>query len=244
MKGKHLIIAFITIFLIVNFVSCTNSSSVKLVENTEDIIFEPEDKSAKLENINGNIDVGQIRIVTGETLKVEANKVKEDECEISIENGTLSINYDTEVKQLINRNEEFIITIPEGFTFENLDFKIGCGDVKNQTLLNAKCINLDIGVGEVKLNNIKNEMFTVNIGTGDIEVSGDITNSLNVNTGVGDVVINLERILNDYNMNLETSLGEIKVGTETYMGSYSRNNDSVKKSIKASSGVGDVAVNV
>lgn len=244
MKRRYLIIAVLTIFSIINLVSCINPSSVNIVKNTGNIIFEPEDKNVKLKNINGDIEVGQVRIVTGETFKVEANKIKEDECKIGIDNGTLSINYDTNAKKLINRNEEFIITIPEEYTFENIDFDIGCGDVKNQTLLSAKCINLDIGLGEAELNNIKSEMFTINAGTGDIEVSGDITNSLNVNTGVGDVVINLERILNDYNMNLETSLGEIKVGTETYMGSYSRNNDSVKKSIKASSGVGDVAVNV
>lgn len=244
MKGKYLIIAVLTICSIVNLVSCINPSSVKIVKNTGNIIFEPEDENVKLKNINGNIEVGQVRIVTGETFKVEANKIKEDECKIGIDNGTLNINYDTDSKKLINRNEEFIITIPEEYTFENIDFDIGCGDVKNQTLLNAKCINLDIGFGEVKLNNIKSEMFTINAGTGDIEVSGDITNSFNANTGVGEVVLNLESALNDYNMNLETSLGEIKVGTEIYMGSYSKNNDNVKKSIKASSGVGDVAINL
>jgi len=39
-------------------------------------------------------------------------------------------------------------------------------------------------------------------------------------------------------------LEKYKVGTEIYMGSYCKNNDNVKKSIKASSGVGDIAINL
>lgn len=243
MKMKYFIIIALISILIVNIICCSNIPSVKLVENTENEIFEPEDKNVKVENINGDIDVGEIKIINGESFKVEAKNVEKDKCKISIDNGNLNINYHRKNKGLNNNGkEQFIITIPEKSIFENIDLDIGCGDVKNQVPLNAKNIFLDTGVGEIKLNNIKSEMLTINTGTGDIEISGDIINSINADTGVGEVVLSLDKPLNEYNVDLQTAIGEIKVGTEEYMSSYSKNNDSIKNNIKAATGVGDIKI--
>ena len=167
---------------------------------------------------------------------------------------------------------KLVIRIPKGKVFEEFQLEIGAADVdvsldtqlfasemtislgtgqfvgnsagKDQTLLNAKELDLDIGAGKLELSGIVADEIDADCGAGEMSLKNVTAKNVDVEGGVGRVVLEMNGKKEYYNYDVECGIGHVIIGDSSYSGlgaSKSINNGSDLK-MNIDCGIGEVEI--
>lgn len=185
-----------------------------------------------------DIDVSNsnIRIVSGETLKVETNnpyiKSRQDKNKL----------YITESKHHFIHNKEeneLVVSIPDTFVFDAVSIDTGAGKVDIGALSTQK-LYLDLGAGKIEIHNLMvsdlaeidggaGEMLidsssihnlSLDMGVGKLSLSSKLMGNSKISAGIGKLDLSLIGAQDDYQITLDKGLGSATIaGDEMHDGS-------------------------
>lgn len=181
--------------------------------------------SENIESIQVEIRAADFVIQTGDAFLVESNQkyltVEEKNAKLVIsenEHSAFSGDYG---------EAKLILTVPNGFVFEDANISTGAGRVTVDTL-SANTLRLTLGVGETKIENLNANTkadveggagaltvnggnlhnFDCDMGVGNLTLTSKITGNSSVDYGVGQVKLVLLGSADDYQIKLDKGLGE------------------------------------
>jgi len=181
--------------------------------------------SEKIESIQVDISAADFVIQTGETFLVESNHkyltVDERNTKLVISEKEHSSFSNT------HGNVKLVVTVPDGFIFQDADISTGAGRVTVDTLA-ANTLHLVLGAGETKIEsltaNTKADIeggagaLTVNggalhnldcdMGVGGLKLTSEITGNSSIEYGVGQAELMLLGSAEDYQIHLDKGIGE------------------------------------
>ncbi len=254
-KFADLLAIFLIVLMLFGLFGITGifSSITSLGDLSPEVTVFSDGEYSKLD-----IDVASsdITILSGEKLSIECNKscfrIKRKGDKISIEEkgGIYSLN----------RNRKIEITVPEDFLFERVEIDSGASDINGDSI-KAKQLELDIGAGSVKFENLlvndKTEIdcaagefslksgslanLDFSLGIGNAKLTSAITSDSSIESGVGELELSLKGDKADYTLGVETGIGVFTVDSQRVRGESTIGNGETKIDIKG--GVGNVTVN-
>lgn len=133
-------------------------------------------------------------------------------------------------------NNKVIITVPDNFLLDIVEIDITSGSIKIDKL-ETKRLNLDLGSGTTKINNLLvTDKTKIDCGSGKFLLNNGNLSNLNLDTGLGDTILNTKIIGNS---NIETDIGKLELNLigsindyeltiDKGVGSIKLNNESLK----------------
>ena len=133
-------------------------------------------------------------------------------------------------------NNKVIITVPDNFLLDIVEIDISSGSIKIDKL-ETKRLNLDLGSGTTKINNLLvTDKTKIDCGSGKFLLNNGNLSNLNLDTGLGDTILNAKIIGNS---NIETDIGKLELNLigsisdyeltiDKGVGSIKLNNESLK----------------
>lgn len=221
-------------------------------------------KSLDLEN-----STGSLKIMTGDTFRIEAEKVSENfEAKVNGD-GVLHITendsdfhfWGFNLNGLNSPNSKITLYIPADFIAEETKIDTGAGAVSIEGLqteylyisagagniagdgLSADEVKIDGGVGNVELDEVEFQDADFDCGVGNLNIQGVLTGKNKIDCGVGGVSLDLIGDLQDYNLDIDSGVGTIRVNGEKISNETEIDNNG-DNSIKIDGGVGDVRINI
>lgn len=179
--------------------------------------------SSDVESLDLEVSAAALEIVTGDSFSVESNhkylSVKED-------NGALRISEEKILFGVSSDGVTVILTVPEGFVFEDAAISAGAGKVSVDTF-SANVLSLDLGAGAAdigclnvnsrarisggtgKLTIQSGELhdLSMDIGVGKLELAGKLTGRCTVDYGIGDAELTLLGKKDDYRIEVDKGVG-------------------------------------
>ena len=224
-------------------------------------------EAAGIKNLDVDIDAAEIYVKQGtdaDNLVVTTYNCKEKYYTADKKNNTLQIQYNLQNQIPVNSSATIVIEIPEGMTFNTMDFAIGAADADFASgSVNCRTLNLKVGAGELTGEDfIVKETMEVKLGAGDVELSGgtykdvkmdcgigsfdldDITaENVKAHCGMGDGTITMLGNEEDYNYKMSCGMGDLMVNGESYAdlsGSYKVTNPGAIGTIDLDCGMGSI----
>lgn len=133
-------------------------------------------------------------------------------------------------------NNKVIITVPDNFLLDIAEIDITSGSIKIDKL-ETKRLNLDLGSGTTKINNLLvTDKTKIDCGSGKFLLNNGNLSNLNLDAGLGDTILNTKIIGNS---NIETDIGKLELNLigsindyeltiDKGVGSIKLNNESLK----------------
>ena len=133
-------------------------------------------------------------------------------------------------------NNKVIITVPDNFLLDIVEIDITSGSIKIDKL-ETKRLNLDLGSGTTKINNLLvTDKTKIDCGSGKFLLNNGNLSNLNLDAGLGDNILNTKIIGNS---NIETDIGKLELNLigsindyeltiDKGVGSIKLNNESLK----------------
>lgn len=199
-------------------------------EVTEVTVMDYEESFTNIEKLDIKINAADFEIKVGEELKVVLKDVNE-KAEVKAQGKTLKIT-DAKVKwnMVSNINPSITLYIPEGITFKETKIEMGAG-VTNIESLNTDNLELELGAGQVLINNCTAKQSDIDCGAGKVEIKNANLADLELNTGIGECSFN-GYILG--NSEIECGIGKLILDLDGGKDLYS---------IKANHGIGAITIN-
>lgn len=128
--------------------------------------------------------------------------------------------------------------VPRNFGFENVDIEMGAGVLEVSDLLAGDCISLEVGAGQIVIDNIQSNTLELEIGAGEIklknmdvyeelsaevgmgnfEANGVVMGKADIQCAMGNVDLELAGGETSYNYIVECAMGNIDIGNHSYSG--------------------------
>ena len=133
-------------------------------------------------------------------------------------------------------NNKVIITVPDNFLLDIVEIDITSGSIKIDKL-ETKRLNLDLGSGTTKFNNLLvTDKTKIDCGSGKFLLNNGNLSNLNLDTGLGDTILNtkiignsnIETDIGKLELNLIGSLNDYELTIDKGVGSIKLNNESLK----------------
>ena len=133
-------------------------------------------------------------------------------------------------------NNKVIITVPDNFLLDIVEIDISSGSIKIDKL-ETKRLNLDLGSGTTKINNLLvTDKTKIDCGSGKFLLNNGNLSNLNLDTGLGDTILNtkiignsnIETDIGKLELNLIGSLNDYELTIDKGVGSIKLNNESLK----------------
>lgn len=155
-----------------------------------------------------------------------------------VEDNTLYIKASNGAKSW-SRMGSCVITlyVPEGFYFEKAEVEMGAGVmkfselcVKGETSLEvgagqivvddvrSETLELSIGAGQIELKNMRLSELEAEIGMGELKAEGEILSSADVECSMGNVKLKVKGSEKDFNYYIECAMGNVDLGSDSYSG--------------------------
>ena len=188
-------------------------------------------------------NVMSIAFIEGEkyTIHYECTEGIEPIC--SVNNDTLTITQKKKRMRFFgigNQNCKVTIEVPKGTVLEDMDVKLGVGEVTMNGLQN-KATTISLDVGEVEIENSILGDTMVDIDVGEISIEESEFENMAAETDTGDIEISSNKDLSAYSFVLKSDIGEISVNNREYGRKYEDNTHSDYK-IKATTDIGDIDI--
>lgn len=150
-------------------------------------------ESNEVKNINIDVEYGEVVIQRGDSDKIDIKtfNILEERFKWAVEGDTLKVKYKKGFSLfsfgLFSKNNKIVITLPEGAVYDNVEIDNGTGSMRISDF-EAKEIDIDNGVGELKLENVTGEKkVTLKTGTGSVSIDTMTCGDLKIESGVGEV---------------------------------------------------------
>lgn len=226
--------------------------------------------AAEIENLRLDVNAAVIDFKEGtddENVVVKLYRIHESYYDNKVENGTLTVEYDTKHHYRTNNHAKIIIEIPAGMQFDIVDLNIGAADAEIGGL-SCKELTLYIGAGELTTTGFTvTEKMTVSLGAGALDIGGGTYKDVSLDCGVGELYmagtvngnlvadcgigeVELELLgknEEDYNYKISCGLGEVEVNGKSYSnlsGSYQATNDGAVGTVDLDCGMGSIDVEI
>lgn len=230
--------------------------------------------SEEINSIDIDADFDKVIIRKGEEFALNGKNVSENGFKSELSNGIWKITDSCENVFLkfpffyVNDDDErdavITITLPDTFVAENMNIKIGAGELEADALM-AKQFELHMGAGEAKIDKLFIEENTVvKVGAGEVEVEdaslkesnlkcgageiilkGQMQGDSTVKCGTGSIVLDLSGEPDNYEYQVKSGIGGITINGESYTGACKVNTDKDTLYVmNLKCGVGEVAVNI
>lgn len=130
---------------------------------------------------------------------------------------------------------KIIITIPEGFhadkiklrmdagtiyadklSGDNVDIEVGAGSMHVKELIANNYADMECGVGELVVDDMKAGDVNLDCGFGSIRIDGSILGDCYAESGVGNIALNLEGNEEDYNYTIDCGIGNVILNESNY----------------------------
>lgn len=156
-----------------------------------------------------------------------------------VEGGTLYIKASNGAKTW-NKMGSCIITlyVPGDYMFGTVEMEMGAGVLEFSELCAGDYISLQVGAGQIVIDNIQGNVLEVEIGAGEIElknmevwgmlsaeigmgnfeVGGAVLGDAYIQCAMGNVSLKLAEGEQSYNYNIECAMGNIDLGNRSYSG--------------------------
>lgn len=192
--------------------------------------------------------VGEIRIITGETMSVQVTDMFENAISSEVEDGVWYIKdsliehgrvysgYAPTIEIVLPAEKIFDkiqIQVAAGtFTAEELRAKemileVDAGSMQVQQLYSKERLELTNGVGEMTLLSVEANNVIADNGVGAMYISGKITGQNNIKCGIGEVNILLcGRDDIDFNYDVNCGIGEVVINNSKHYGMGHHHNNS------------------
>lgn len=258
----------IGILLVIIGFSCGAGRGRNMSEYGEKI--DKAETASGVENINLNIDYGQVHIVEGREFSVDARNVYEKAFKTYVTDGTWNIEYKMNKSSwgitlvpfgAMDGDPEITITIPEkqelgAFTMKmgagvadtgpitsnTMSIGIGAGKLSATQLKVSQMLKLETGAGAITANEIEAGEAELKSGAGRIEASGRILNGGKVNCGVGEIKLRLAGDKEEYSYSVNCGVGTAQINGKSYHGFVDINNPSNNRLFKLICGVGKITL--
>lgn len=128
--------------------------------------------------------------------------------------------------------------VPKDFRFREVDVEMGAGVMQLSDLYASESISLQVGAGQIVIDDIQGNEIDLEIGAGEIElkgmevwgelsaevgmgnleVSGSVMGDAHIECAMGNVSLGLAGSEQNYNYSLECAMGNIDIGNRSYSG--------------------------
>lgn len=201
----------------------------------------------EITSIKIDLNIANVKIKRGDTFAIDAKNMNKKTFNSYVDNNVWTIKDDEHngfkvfghaIPYFNNNNYDaynVIIYIPDNFSPENLEIKIGAGRaelcdmevdnvnlevgagelVANKLLVKNES-NLEVGAGKIAIKDLTARDVTLECGVGDIDIKGDIRGNSSANCGMGNISIKLKEPKNRYDFSLSCGLGNININGDNY----------------------------
>lgn len=250
---KKLIVLIFTAILLICLAGCSNNQDLVLDE------IKTYDITTEIKSLDIRFNGADFKIEYGDKFSVESNLAK---LEVNENNGTLVLTELTKVKfNNSNLYNDAILTIyvPEGTVFEsitlhtgagrltvdtlsseNIDFKLGAGEVTINSLVATKSADIEGGAGKITITDGTLHNLDLEMGVGQLNLTATLTGNCSLNSGIGEMNITLLGSKDDYKLELEKGIGNISVDGDSISGNSNIGNGT--NEVEIHGGIG--AINV
>lgn len=177
----------------------------------------------KLDSFSSNITVKQ-----GDSFEVLVTNMK-NKFSCNVINETLKIEERNKSWFKNNADGIIVITVPTGVKLDELDIEVGAGKIRIENIM-AQNFDIDQGAGKIEIVDSKFDKTDIDGGAGKIEVSSSELNNLDLDAGVGEVNLNASITGNS---KIDCGVGSIEITLEGKKDDYS---------IIASKGLGSIRI--
>lgn len=187
--------------------------------------FSYQDEVKDVTSIDLDVDFARVRIVEGDSFRVEVKNTTEDGFFSEVRDGVWYLEDNFDDRYSINlfglrlpinfsvgfQNEKewyptITVTLPEGFVAEEFDIEFGAGELLAD-YIKAKSVDFSMGAGEMTLKNLTVEdRSDLTVGAGSIKIQRLTANDVTMDCGAGEISVTGE-IFGDSNINC--GVGEI-----------------------------------
>ena len=162
-----------------------------------------EDSLDGINKINFNIESMDVSILSGEKYKIEATYSEKEKFEYEVKDGTLFINEKV---------------VENSISGSDIDYNVKVYIPKEKLI---EDVQINVGAGNVTLEEIYTKALKVSIGAGDINIRGKLLGENEVYSQAGNITIKMQEADRlEYNYDVETAMGEIYVGEKTIENEY------------------------
>ena len=203
--------------------------SYKIYTSDTSIDIAPED----IEHFSFEVGAGKIVITESDSTDFTLRTKSMKKMQTYVENNTLYIKG----KGRTSTGGEIYLEIPRGFTFDEVYFSAGASKAEIDSSLVCDKISVEIGAGEVIIDDLVCKESTFEIGAGNVEVknavmedasvdvgmgnfdmNGTVTGNFDGECGMGNITLNLTGKETDHNYELECAAGNLTVGSMSFSG--------------------------
>lgn len=226
-------------------------------DNTEEeavndiIVFE---KGSSIKSLDISLSLAEVIIERGGSFEIKTRDIPEREIRTSMSSdGALRISNKDSASlgsifgtRWINRNPQIIISLPEDLELSNLSIAIGAGRfISKDISIQADKARLEVGAGEMVINNLHSKKLTAECGMGSLTLSGRITGPSVFDCGMGSITAVIQGNKNDYSYSASVGLGNIRVNNEQISGFGSnKSSKKLQNHIDIECGMGDVKITI
>ncbi len=228
-----------------------------LTDDTSENDFNINEFPNSFSILNVDIKASKLKIVTGESFKVESNNKYVTSKQT---NNKLSVIEKHTNFFKLNKNSEVIIYIPEDMIFDkvyissgagtiniesitakDLELELGAGKIEIDNITTYNSTDIDGGAGEVIINNANISNLDLDAGVGKFTLNASIKGKSDIDAGVGELNINLLDSKENYSIYTESGIGRIIVDGNTIKNqSYYGNGNNT---IDIDGGIGSININ-
>lgn len=198
---------------------------------TEEELASGGSTGSDLRKISADVDIADLKIRSGEELKVDFQGDSDFEPKVTQKDGILTItqNVDTKWFEFFKiRNMKGIsitVTVPEGTELAELTTDLDLGDTELTGIKAEKC-SVNNELGDIDCEDCS--FFEVRIfsSLGNVDMENCDFQDLGVQQDMGDVEISTKQDLSDADLSLETDLGDLHINGQDQGRKHSRSGSS------------------
>lgn len=219
------------------------------------------EKGTVIDTLDIDIDIADLKVIEGDTFKVEASNVSEKFKAEEVNNSLIIKEKGKTTSNLLfgNGTPKVTVYIPKNTVFKKATIETGVGKTTIDYLMSNEAkiksgigeftidnitinskVQISGGVGKISINNSKLNNLKLETGVGETNISGEITGNSTIKCGVGAVKIDIVGSRLDYNVNTESGIGKVSVND---ISKKESENKTPINDIKLEGGIGEMKLN-
>ena len=259
---------FFELFEVDEYMSVTRAGKRYTESDTKESYYFEVPEEEEITGIDFEFAVGEVQIKTGEVMEVSVVDMFENAITSEVEDGIWYIE-DSLIDSGSVHSEyspEITITIPEETLFETVEIylaaglfeaeelmanqvflEVDAGSMKVFQLTAEDSLEMNNGVGEIRVYDAEAKNLEVDNGIGAISIAGAVSGQNTVKCGIGEVKLSLtDRENVDFNYTVDCGIGEVEIDGRKYTGNVESNRfeRSLADSFALDCGIGHIEINV
>lgn len=163
-------------------------------------------RGEKIRNLDLEIDGGELTLQKGSGMSL----IKDGgpECQYYIEGDTFYLRQKC-LSPIGSDGAHLTLTLPEDIALDKVRIKMGAGAVMAEGFLAAREVEVELGAGEVTMEEVKADSFSADVAAGSVEVRKLDATECDTNVSMGEIV--LENALVTGDLDAAVSMGDISI---------------------------------